>query len=525
MDPFYDQFVLPPYPTQRKERRTPSPRPAVTAARRMDIDSTCTDQLWVDKYAPTDENDLALRPAKLNEIKTCIQSSAIGRIPGQCKCLILNGPAGSGKSTTIRTIAKAYNYTLVEWKPTHQEAWDASQVEYQSTMKKFENFLQRATQLQPLYDPDTVDMNQYTGQQRQRRIILLDDIPDLTSDAVKSRFHELIEACINDTPPFLLVIIVSEAWMQNDSTKWKQYSETRLTNVRDVLSPSLVDNPKCTVIELNPITQKRIEKSLTMIQENEYRRTGHKLSKDQLTQIGELSRGDIRNAINMLQFYCIPPSRQPTQVPMKRKRELDFDNDDDIHRKNYNEKQVLAQAQERGAPLDLFHALGKVLFAKRDPRGQLESSPEKIMELLPVDSSLFLAYLHENMIRFFQDDLEACTKALDWISLADTMISKENWMETAPSQYQLLLAMRGIMQSRNKPVVTNKLTNHWKPNFRALSARKKEPSIGLWNRGLQIKNEIESEPSTWGDDIENFSDEEFDDVFGDGTDIAELDGW
>ena len=49
--------------------------------------------------------------------------------------------------------------------------------------------------------------------------------------------------------------------------------------------------------------------------------------------------------------------------------------------------------------------------------------------------------------------------------------------------------------------------------------------LGLYNRGLQVKNEEELESTDWDDAIENFSDEEFDDLFGDGTDIAELEGW
>ena len=108
-------------------------------------------------------------------------------------------------------------------------------------MSKFENFLHRASQYQALTDPNSSD---YDGQ---RRIILLDDIPDLTSDTVKSRFHELIEAYMNASELYLMVIIVSEAWMQTD--KWRGQNETRLTNIRDVLPPALIDNPRCTLIE------------------------------------------------------------------------------------------------------------------------------------------------------------------------------------------------------------------------------------------------------------------------------------
>ncbi|KAI8138601.1 Rad17 cell cycle checkpoint protein-domain-containing protein [Fennellomyces sp. T-0311] len=396
MDPFYDQFVVPSYSTQQKKKNA-RPKPA---DRPTDVDPTRTDQLWVDKYEPQKESDLAIRPAKLKEVDACLRSSAFGTPPGPCKCLVLSGPAGSGKSTTIRTIAKARNYQIVEWNPVVHEQWDGNQ-DYESTMTKFENFVRRATQLQPLTDPNATNSDQ-------RRIILLDDIPDLMSDTARSRFHGLIESHLSDPRPFLIVIIVSEAWMQTES-RWKHFSETRLTGVRDVLSPALVDSPRCTVIEFNPITSSRLEKSLAMIQENEYRNTKHCLPKDQLSQIVERSHGDIRNAINTLQFHCIPPS---PHIPMKRKR----DNQDSM-----------GQAGERGAPLDLFHALGKVLYAKRDPQGKFESRPEDILRLLPVDSDLFVAYLQENMLKYF-NDMSSCFRALDWLCEADSMRSSEEWM-------------------------------------------------------------------------------------------------
>ncbi|KAI9493629.1 Rad17 cell cycle checkpoint protein-domain-containing protein [Zychaea mexicana] len=540
MDPFYDQFVLPAYSTQQQQRKGKRPSTTATAAsagaNRLDVDPTITDQLWVDKYEPRNEKDLAIHSRKLKDVNACIQTSAIGTPPGRCNCLVLSGPAGCGKSTTIRTIAKSQRYTVVEWSATSTEQYVFGQ-EYESGMTKFENFLIRATQLQPLSDPN--DSSSAESSNRQRRIILLDDIPDLTSEAVKARFHELIVYHLqNNTQPFLLVIVVSEAWMQTDSTsRWwdANNNETRLTNVRDILPPAFVASPQCTVIEFNPITPKNIEKILSAIQDNEYRRTGHKLSKNRLTHIAELSRGDIRNAINMLQFHCIPTSPSDVVVPAKRRREEDLQEDD-----------TLTQAQHRGAPLDLFHAIGKVLYAKRDLQGRLESPPEQTFDLLPVDSSTFQAFLYANIPKYFDsDDISSCAKALDWISLADSMTSTESWMDSTPSQYQCLLAMRGAMQSRTRPVVTvGRSLTQTKPDFSALSVKRKEPSIGLWNRGLQAKCETEKEnPSDWGDDIQNFSDEEFDeifgdgtdiprfsdeefdDLFGDGTDIAELEGW
>jgi DNA polymerase III delta prime subunit len=65
----------------------------------------------------------------------------------------------------------------------------------------------------------------------------------------------------------------------------------------------------------------------------------------------EMAEGDIRIAINHLQFY-FPRGRKGTQDPIS----------DDI--------------MVGSNPLTLFHALGKVLYAKRNPDNTLESKPE-----------------------------------------------------------------------------------------------------------------------------------------------------
>ena len=61
------------------------------------------------------------------------------------------------------------------------------------------------------------------------------------------------------------------------------------------------------------------------------------------------------------------------------------------------------------------------------------------MNLLPVDPSLFLAYLHENMAKFFENDISSYSKALEWIGLADTMTSIENWMVILKFIYMFLI--------------------------------------------------------------------------------------
>jgi cell cycle checkpoint protein len=88
---------------------------------------------------------------------------------------------------------------------------------------------------------------------------------------------------------------------------------------------------------------------------------GVRIKTSELSDLVEKSNGDIRSAINNLQFYDKKPGKAPKQQPKKAKS-----------LENPNVKAF----DEQIGPLDLFHALGKVLYAKRNPDGSYESKPD-----------------------------------------------------------------------------------------------------------------------------------------------------
>ncbi|CAO3689093.1 unnamed protein product [Rhizopus stolonifer] len=230
---------------------------------------------------------------------------------------------------------------------------------------------------------------------------------------------------------------------------------------------------------------------------------GIKFKKDKLEEIAELSHGDIRAAINMLQFYSTRETRSDT-VPRKKRKRGDMD-----------------MFEANTEPLSLFHAVGKVLYAKRDSHGYFESKPENIINKLPVDNDLFISYLHENFITF-HDRIEDCTKSLDSLSVADILRTKQDWQDHAPSNYRCLESMHGIMLSR-KGKVGGILRQVKKPTFfdtYSLLQRKKAEEIrySILRSGGITEDDVTSEQ----EDIQNFSEDEYDDMYGDDTDIVEM---
>lgn len=85
------------------------------------------------------------------------------------------------------------------------------------------------------------------------------------------------------------------------------------------------------------------------------------LPNSQMENLIDTSNGDIRQAINSLQFFSNQGSSSSYPIPKKRR----------------NDKgEVIVDFMRHTGHLSLFHAVGKVLYAKRNVDGTFESNPE-----------------------------------------------------------------------------------------------------------------------------------------------------
>jgi cell cycle checkpoint protein len=77
------------------------------------------------------------------------------------------------------------------------------------------------------------------GQKNTGRVILLDDMPDLTTEDVKQTFHQILLNCLEIVRPFLIVMVVSDSVTDLDTNK----SYEKKTNyVNDVLPQDLKES-------------------------------------------------------------------------------------------------------------------------------------------------------------------------------------------------------------------------------------------------------------------------------------------
>ncbi|OBZ88643.1 Cell cycle checkpoint protein RAD17 [Choanephora cucurbitarum] len=423
---------------------------------------------------------MCMKSDKINLIKSVIQQSSIYRPdPSSTKLLFISGPSGCGKSTLIRLLSQTMSFELVEWQHPSSNSTD----HYVSTMRQFEQFINLSIRRHTL-------SNEFN-----RKVIFIDDLPDITTPQVRRDFHTILRNCLHIPIPFLMVFVISHAWMT--TTQNRHAYETKLNNTMDIIPQELEQDRRVTHIKLNAVSKTLMVKALNrVIQDQDLT-----VTKPQLDALTEASEGDIRSAINHLQFYA---KRQPPQKKRKAKVKA-FD--------------------EKIGPLDLFHAVGKVLYGKRNPDGTFESKPEHIFDKLPVDPDLFNAFLHQNSLAFF-DEIEAVADAFDYLSVADTIRSHLDWQDHHASLYRSLVTMYGLME---KPTKAYSFYRIQRPElFDAQSSarqKKRDDYHEAWMASVAHRTapfESAEKELLVDDPIEDFSEDEFEEIYGDDAELALL---
>ncbi|KAG8904170.1 Cell cycle checkpoint protein rad17, partial [Tulasnella sp. 417] len=220
----------------------------VKGKRKAVVSDHQTDQLWVDLFAPESEEDLAVHKRKVEDVRRWLVDALDGGPGGKMKkyrrILALTGPAGVGKTATIRVLAKELDVELVEWRNGMDD--DFSSDDYESLSLKFQTFLERAssyntlsfapTQLSSSFSLSQKSTSSTTpklgsmappplgatttphGKQR-RQLILIEDLPNILHHSTRESFHATLNAFANsaETPACPLVFIVSNTGSRGEA--------------------------------------------------------------------------------------------------------------------------------------------------------------------------------------------------------------------------------------------------------------------------------------------------------------------
>ncbi|PYH44796.1 putative cell cycle checkpoint protein Rad17 [Aspergillus saccharolyticus JOP 1030-1] len=390
---------------------------------------------WAQRFPPNDLNELAVHKRKISTVKDWLDNAFRGT--GK-RLLILHGPAGSGKTTTISMLSELLGFEILEWRnPTASDSvTDVSN----SLAFQFSDFLERAGEL-PGLDLDWSQRNQSWAQRRdspQRRIILLEEFPSQTTQSpTVSLFRLAIQRYLampvssqdmNITPCSPIVIIISETLLDSGSSSQDNITAHRL------LGTTICNHPQTSIIEFNSIAPTFMFKALNLIIEKESRCSKLHRAVSPATIHTISQNGDIRSAASSLEFICLKSNHfKETKKPSRAKK---------ASRKASTltplEQNTLELIAQRESSLGLFHAVGKIVYNKRDnPSSEEDGQPamppthlrhherrrvsqvqvNELINGLGTDTQTFISTLHENYVPScdgdsFAECLDNCISAL-----------------------------------------------------------------------------------------------------------------
>lgn len=282
------------------------------------------------------------------------------------------------------------------------------------------------------------------------KIVLLEEFPNTftsTSTALKSFRSSILNYLAANTPPIgtlrlrpnhlpdnlaPLVMIITETQLIQTSSSYDSLSAHRL------LGPEILNHPGVSVIEFNPIAPTFLLKALDLIIRKEVLQSGRRRVPGPavLKKLSEF--GDVRSAISSLEFLCLRGKDGDDWGGTVATRTKKVTNASSALTKM--EKETLEMVTQREASLGIFHAVGKVVYNKRDQVSVTDSTVEPPVQppdhlpqharLMPsqvcvdelinetgTDMRTFVSTLHENYVMScesasFTDCLNGCIEAL-----------------------------------------------------------------------------------------------------------------
>ncbi|KAI0904707.1 cell cycle checkpoint protein RAD17 [Ustulina deusta] len=410
---------------------------------------------WSERFGPTNLSELAVHKKKVADVRRWLEEVMAGRM--RQRLLILKGAAGTGKTTTLRLLAKDMRCEILEWR--NPAASPGGHQGFQSVSVQFGEFMGRGGKFSQLDLglEDSPSKNNEVGDGAPK-IMLIEEFPNTfarSSTVVTSFRKAVLQFLTTNTPSLSLfgkstsrdpitpvVMIISETLLTTTSASADSFTTHRL------LGPEITRHPGTCIIEFNAIAPTLLAAALELVVQKEAKKSGRRRTPGPLVlqKLGEI--GDIRSAVSSLQFLCLKGDAEAdwgSQVNFgKPKRSIK--SSVSLTR---GEAETLQLISQREASLGIFHAIGKVVYNKReeepiDPRsleGRAESLPDylalcsrpkrsevsvdSLIDETGTDTHTFISALHENYVlscesntNSFLDYMGGC---IDYLSESDLL--------------------------------------------------------------------------------------------------------
>lgn len=435
--------------------RPPRPTPPANA---LDDDL----RPWSERFGPVNLDELSVHKRKVADVRKWLEDVLGGRV--RQRLLLLKGAAGSGKTTTMRLLARELGCELLEWR--NPSGSMNANLGYSSASAQFQEFLGRGGKFGQLdmgtTSPEPSSSSAAASSQQQtphaRRIILIEEFPNTfarSSSALTSFRNTVLGYLASNTPSLAtfgrhtqsqpitpVVMIISETLLTTTSASADSFTAHRL------LGPEIPRHPGAHMIEFNAIAPTILAKALELVVAKEARKSGRKRTPGPmvLRKLGEI--GDIRSAISALEFLCLKGDYDADwgAKVMFTKQTRNAKNAIGLTR---SEAESLEMISQREASLGIFHAVGKVVYNKRDdlPPGyvpqavpdylsryvrpqQSQVAVDSLMDETGTDVHTFVSALHENYGLSCQSwnpgssshsALDSLNSCIDYLSESDLM--------------------------------------------------------------------------------------------------------
>ncbi|KAK6464177.1 Rad17 cell cycle checkpoint protein-domain-containing protein [Scheffersomyces coipomensis] len=325
-------------------------------------------QQWSDKYTPKTSGELCINPQKLKQVKEVLQDMIFNyNALTTPRLLILSGPAGSCKSTTIKVLAndlisQRHQNTSMLSGYDDLSVGDQKWIEYMDTnvdginqSNQFEEFLN--------------DVKYRIG--HNLSVVILEELPNIFHFETLQKFrNKLKEWLYLDTtsvrlPP--LVLCLTEVEYNNafdSSTASYSYNIENNLTVETLLGKEIINSgPKVKVIKFNAIANKFVRKTINGVIKGE-RSIFNSIPPRQLNPfLDELVKiGDIRSILFNLQLWANNYVKQQEKIGK---------DDDNEGRAIQLESSFIRENQ-----INLFHAIGKIIYSSSE-FSQLSDSDSK----------------------------------------------------------------------------------------------------------------------------------------------------
>ncbi|XP_016560477.2 cell cycle checkpoint protein RAD17 isoform X2 [Capsicum annuum] len=317
----------------------------------------CSNETWIDKHKPHLLEELAVQKKKVDEVKTWFEQRQKAAMDGHSNVLLVAGPSGVGKTATIHAIASHLGVTIWEWTTPTPTVWaehlhnSNSGLQYMSKLDEFEGFVERVRKY-GLTSPTLMGSQAST-------ILVVDDLPVVNRRDAYGRLERCLTLLVQLVRIPTAIVITN--YDKNDSADYS-------TRCWEELLVSLHSAGACKV-NFNPVTVYSIKRTLNTICRKEQRVVGA----DTIELIAKASGGDIRHAINSLQYLCL------------KERQDNISCLDDMLCLPFGKDETLSH----------FHALGKFLHNKRESEHTIASVLDFLSEEAIDDAWLVASYLSD----------------------------------------------------------------------------------------------------------------------------------